>query len=224
MTDVTSAVAGTSTAQSSVTSSAKSVITSDFETFIKMLTTQAKYQDPLEPLDSTEYSAQLAQFSMVEQQVQGNNLLESMAAQLGMSNMAALSSWVGMEARAVAPAAFDGVNPVTVAPNPPALADSVKMDVKNEAGTIVNTITLPVSAEAYQWDGTDADGSPVAAGNYTFEIRSYDTLGELALSEQAEVYTRVSETQMVGGEVVLITGSGQAILASSVTALREPQA
>ncbi len=41
---------------------AKAVLSSDFETFIKMLTTQAKYQDPLEPLDSSEYAAQLAQF------------------------------------------------------------------------------------------------------------------------------------------------------------------
>jgi len=59
-------------------------IASDFETFLKMLTAQARYQDPLEPIDSTEYSAQLAQFSMVEQQVQGNDLLTAMQAQLGL--------------------------------------------------------------------------------------------------------------------------------------------
>ena len=49
--------------------SSTSALTSDFETFLKMLTTQARYQDPLEPLDSQEYASQLAQFSMVEQQV-----------------------------------------------------------------------------------------------------------------------------------------------------------
>ncbi|MEP0702358.1 MAG: flagellar hook capping FlgD N-terminal domain-containing protein, partial [Lentilitoribacter sp.] len=43
-------------------------LASDFETFLKMLTAQARYQDPLEPIDSSEYAAQLAQFSMVEQQ------------------------------------------------------------------------------------------------------------------------------------------------------------
>ena len=63
----------------SVSSSARqSALTSDFDTFLKMLTAQAKYQDPLEPLDSTEYAAQLAQFSMVEQQVQTNEQLLSL--------------------------------------------------------------------------------------------------------------------------------------------------
>ncbi len=223
MTDAISGLSGT-TQTSSSTAAASSALTSDFETFIQMLTTQAKYQDPLEPLDSTEYSAQLAQFSMVEQQVQGNELLESMAAQLGMSNMAAMSSWVGMEARAAAPAAFDGVNSVTVAPNPALLADSVKMVVKNEAGTVVDTITMPKTAEPYEWTGRDSSGNLLPAGDYSFEVQSYDVKGELVVAEQAEVYTRGSETQMVGGDVVLITGSGQAILASSVTALREPKA
>lgn len=224
MTEVTSAISGASAAQSGGTSGAKAALTSDFETFIQMLTTQARYQDPLEPLDSTEYSAQLAQFSMVEQQVQGNELLEAMAAQLGMSNMAAMSSWVGMEARAAAPAVFDGVNPVTVAPNPALVADSVKMTVKNEAGAVVDTIPMPKTAEPYEWNGVDSSGNLLPAGNYTFEVESYDAKGELIVAEQAEVYTRITETQMAGGDVVLITGSGQAILAASVTALREPRA
>ena len=226
MTDAVSGATGATQTSGSSSSSAaaSSALTSDFETFIQMLTTQARYQDPLEPLDSTEYSAQLAQFSMVEQQVQGNELLESMAAQLSMSNMAALSSWVGMEARAAAPAAFDGATPVTVAPNPAALADSVKMMVKDEGGTVVDTIVMPKSADPYELNGVDSSGNLLPAGNDTFEVQSYDAKGELVLAEQAEVYTRVSETQMVGGEVVLITGSGQAILASSVTALREPRA
>ena len=56
-----------------------SVLSSDFETFIRMLTTQAKYQDPLEPIDSSEYAAQLAQFSMVEQQVKSNDILAQLA-------------------------------------------------------------------------------------------------------------------------------------------------
>ena len=94
------------------------VMSSDFETFIKMLTTQAKYQDPLEPIDSSAYAAQLAQFSMVEQQVQSNELLTALTEQLGGSNMAGMANWIGMEARTTAPAYFDGA-PITVAPSTP---------------------------------------------------------------------------------------------------------
>ena len=90
-------------------------LASDFETFLKMLTAQARYQDPLEPIDSTEYAAQLAQFSMVEQQVQTNDTLSALMGQMGTSGMAALAGWVGMEARVQSPVYFDG-QPITVQP------------------------------------------------------------------------------------------------------------
>ncbi|AFO89371.1 MULTISPECIES: flagellar hook capping FlgD N-terminal domain-containing protein [Phaeobacter] len=196
-------------------------IASDFETFLKMLTAQARYQDPLEPIDSTEYSAQLAQFSMVEQQVQGNEVLEGIQAQLGLANMAAMSGWVGMETRSAAPAYFDGTNPVTVSPNPAQIADTVHLVVKDDTGKEVQRISLPVSAEPYQWQGIDDDGYAFDPGSYSFTLESQKN-GEVVLSDTAETYTRVKETQMRGNEVALILEGGSAILASSVTALREP--
>lgn len=53
-------------------------LSSDFETFLKMLTVQMQNQDPLNPIDSTEYAMQLATFSSVEQQVLTNDLLRQM--------------------------------------------------------------------------------------------------------------------------------------------------
>lgn len=196
-----------------------SVLSSDFETFLKMLTAQARFQDPLEPLDSSQYAAQLAQFSMVEQQVQGNETLVAMQNQLGLSNMAAMSGWVGMEARVSAPGYFNGTSPVVVSPNPAATADAVTMIVRDSNGTEVNRIALPVSAEPYSWDGTDKDGNTVEEGSYTFTIESRRG-DDVVLTDLAEVYTEVKETQMLGSDVVLITEGGSAILASSVTALR----
>ncbi len=196
-------------------------LSSDFETFVKMLTAQATNQDPLEPLDSTEYAAQLAQFSMVEQQTKSNTLLEGLQSQLGLANMAALSGWVGMEARGVAPGYFDGSNSVTIAPNPAAAADSVTLVVKNSNGTEVQRVTLPVSAEPYEWNGLDDDGNAFEAGEYTFTIESRKG-DDLLLADYAEVYFMVNETRMQGGDVGLITPGGSVVLASSVSALREP--
>lgn len=196
-------------------------LSSDFETFVKMLTAQARYQDPLEPIDSTEYAAQLAQFSMVEQQTKSNNLLEGLQAQLGLANMAALSGWVGMEARAVAPGYFDGSSPITIAPNPAAAADSVILVVKDANGTEVERITLPVSAEPYEWNGLDEDSTPYEAGEYAFVVESRKG-DDLLLEEYAEIYFKVNETRMQGGEVGLITQGGSVVLASSVSALRDP--
>ncbi len=220
MTDAVSAAGSATTTQtSSVKSTSASGLASDFETFLKMLTAQARYQDPLEPLDSTEYASQLAQFSMVEQQVQSNENLIAMQNQLGLSNMAAMSGWVGMEARVSAPGYFNGTSPVVVSPNPAATADTVTMIVRDSDGTEVNRIALPVSAEPYSWDGTDKDGNTVEEGSYTFTIESRRN-DDVLLTDLAEVYTEVKETQMVGSDVVLITEGGSAILASSVTALR----
>ncbi|MQY42036.1 flagellar basal body rod modification protein [Epibacterium sp. SM1969] len=208
---------------SASTSGRAAGISTDFETFLRLLTTQARYQDPLEPLDSQEYASQLAQFSMVEQQVQGNDLLAGMQAQLSLSAMATVTQWVGMEARAAVPGHFDGSTPIAVSPNPVATADDVRLIVKNEDGTEVNRILLPVSAEPYNWDGTDADGNVLPSGSYSFTMESYRD-DELLLSETAEIYSSIRETQLQGNQVILIMNGGSAISSTDVTALRDPGA
>jgi flagellar basal-body rod modification protein FlgD len=191
---------------------------SDFKTFLKMLTAQARYQDPLKPIDSTQYASQLAQFSMVEQQVKTNDALTAMFGQLGGSNIASLANWVGMDARAAAPAYFDG-SPVFVSPNPPSVADRVQMVVMDGTGTEVQRLNIPVSSDPIEWAGVNGDGEPFAKGLYSFSIESYKG-DDLVLSETAEVYGNVSEAQIQNGQVVLILEGGQAILSSSVTGLR----
>ncbi|MEY8803087.1 flagellar hook capping FlgD N-terminal domain-containing protein [Leisingera sp. XS_AS12] len=197
-------------------------LSSDFETFVKMLTAQATNQDPLEPLDSTEYAAQLAQFSMVEQQTKSNTLLEGLQSQLGLANMAALSGWVGMEARAVAPGYYDGSNSITIAPNPAAAADSVSLVVQDKNGQEVQRVSLPVSAEPYEWTGVDKDGNRLEVGEYSFMVESRKG-DDVLLQEYAEIYFKVNETRMQGGDVGLITEGGSVVLASSVSALRDPK-
>ena len=197
-----------------------SVISSDFETFLKMLTAQMANQDPLNPMDSADYAAQLATFSSVEQQVLTNDLLQAMALQLGSSGMAEMAAWVGKEARAAAPAFFDG-SPVTVAPNPASIADTVELVVRNAAGEDVQTLTIPVSAEPVEWAGVSSDGTPFPLGLYTFEVRSIAG-GEVLMQEQAEVYSTVQEVRAEGGETILMLEGGVAVSALSVSALRDP--
>ncbi len=59
----------------SETEKSNTAISGDFETFLKLLTTQMRNQDPLKPMDSTEFVAQLASFSAVEQQIRANDRL-----------------------------------------------------------------------------------------------------------------------------------------------------
>lgn len=198
------------------------VLSSDFETFLKMLTAQARFQDPLEPIDSSQYAAQLAQFSMVEQQVLSNDLLTSLASQIGSGNMAELASWIGMEARTTAPVQFDG-SPIVINPNPAAASDEVYLVVRDRSGEEVQRLQLPVSAEPVEWAGVANDGTPFATGLYSFDIESRAN-GEVILSEPTETFGRIVETRLQGSDTVLILEGGSAILASSVDGLREPPA
>ncbi len=210
-----------SSSTSSATNTATATLASDFETFLLLMTTQAQYQDPLDPMDSSDYTAQLAQFSTVEQQVQTNETLTSISELIGTSNLTQMTGWIGQDVRAAAAASFDGSTPVTVQPDPATSADQVDLVVYDENGTEVQRLSLPLSGDAYEWNGIGDDGASVGAGTYTFGVESY-TNGALTLSSTAEVYNQVVETQAYGDEVALILSSGDAILASTVTAVRSP--
>ena len=203
------------------TASSAATLTSDFDAFLQMLTAQAKYQDPLDPISSSEYASQLAQFSAVEQQVLTNETLQLIAGQLGGSDISSLASWVGMEARALAPAYFDGSSPITISPNPAAVADRVELVVYDKQGVEVQRSVIPVSAQPVEWAGLDDDGNPLPEGTYSFAVESFAD-DEMILSEQAEVYSRVTEAQVLNGDIILILQGGQAILSASVTGLRDP--
>lgn len=211
--------AGHALATPDTKASTSAALASDFETFLKMLTAQARYQDPMDPLDSSAYAAQLAQFSMVEQQVQTNDTLAALADQMATSNMASLAGWVGMEARSASAMQFNG-SPITISPDPAAMADTVMLVVTDSKDAEIQRLTLPVSAEPVQWAGVDEDGAPLASGLYNFSIESYQA-GELILAEPAETYGKIIEAQAHEGEIILILEGGQAVPSSSVTALRQ---
>lgn len=201
-------------------SSTKSIAT-DFDTFLQMLTAQARYQDPLEPIDSSEYAAQLAQFSMVEQQVQTNQAIEALTAKLTENGLQGLSGWMGMEVRAALPQAFDGTA-LTLDPRVDANADRALLVVYDDAGTEVQRIDIPPESAPYTWDGKDADGLALPVGAYRFEVESWVDQTRTA-TRAVETYRQVAEIQSEGGLTELILSDGSRILASDATALRRPE-
>lgn len=202
------------------TASGKGEISSDFETFLKMLTVQMQNQDPLNPVDSSDYAVQLATFSGVEQQVQTNDLLKGLTALLGTSGMAQMAAWVGKEARAPAAGYFDG-SPITIAPNPAIIAEKAEVVVRNASGTEVDRFEIPVTADPVEWSGLDAQGYPRDLGLYNFEVIS-TAGGDILAQDPVDVYSTITEVRSQGGETVLILEGGAAISAAQVSALRDP--
>lgn len=200
------------------TGTSNRTISSDFETFLRTLTVQIENQDPLNPVESSEYAVQLATFSSVEQQVLTNDLLKSLSGQMNVAGLAQMGDWVGQEVRVAAPAWFEGA-PITLAPNPAALADRVELVVRDAAGTEVQRLTLPVSAEPVDWAGVTADGAPLPEGLYSFTVESLSE-GEVILSEPAEIYARVAEVRAEGGLLRLVLPGDVLVDSGAVTGLR----
>ena len=195
-------------------------LSSDFETFLLMLTTQMENQDPLNPIESEDFAVQLATFSGVEQQVRTNALLEDLAGGLGLTGLSQLAGWVGMEARVVSQVTFDG-SPVELAPTPAPGAESAELVVTDELGREVGREPVPVTGDSFQWAGTGADGQPLAPGLYDFELISMSGGEALATSPVAH-YARIGEARQGFDGIELVLEGGVVVPSDTVTALREP--
>lgn len=217
--EVNSVATSQAAAQARATAASdKSVINSDYDTFLKMMTAQVKNQDPLEPMSSDDFAAQLATFSGVEQQVKTNDLLAALGAQMGVMGMSQYASWIGLEARAAVPAQFDGT-PISISPNPAAGADIAVLIVRDDQGNEVQRQEFTPSTDDIEWAGVDEDGNPFEPGTYTFEVESYSGEDLLNVS-QAEIYTEIVEAKSQNGATVLVLEGGSEIKAADVSALR----
>lgn len=197
----------------------RSAIGSDFETFLKMLTTQLKNQDPLNPMESSDFAVQLATFSSVEQQVLTNDLLTGLSGQMGQMGMTQLANWVGMQARAPVEARFDGF-PITLHVSPMATADSARLVVRDNSGAIVQTLPIAVSDKSYVWTGRDAADQSLPLGIYAFTVESWSQ-GQLVESKVPETFGRIEEARLESGKTMLVLEGGTTVYADQITALRQ---
>lgn len=208
-TGTTSASTGTSTA----------ALTSDFQTFLKLMTTQLQEQDPLSPMDSTEYLSQLASFSTVEQQTLTNKYLESLNLSMGALGMVQVASWVGNEARAAMPALVEGGADITLSPQVAEGADRAVLVVKDAEGTVVSRVDLPVAGGDFTWSPQDMTGTDLPDGLYTLSVENY-TDGEQGEDTAVELYGRITEVQGISGDMELVFEGGRKVSVSDVTAIR----
>jgi flagellar basal-body rod modification protein FlgD len=219
--DISTHYSASSASSGSPDSAGSGQISSDFTTFLKMLTVQMQNQDPLNPIDSTDYAVQLATFSGVEQQVQTNQLLQALSAQFSVMGMSQLAGWVGQDARAAADVWYSG-SPVELSPNPAATADQAVLVVRDAQGNLVSREDVPLDAESYQWLGAGATGDPLPEGRYTLSLESRRN-GEVISEDPVEYYGTITEARGADGGVVLVFDGKIEVNATAITALRSPQ-
>ena len=229
MTTVDSATAVQATAQPTATDdsvTSRTTINSDFETFLQMLTTQLENQDPLNPVEATDFAVQLATFANVEQQVLTNELLTDVAGALAADSFTGLTAygdWIGKEALVAGPTYYDGAEPVTVEFSLPAGTQAADIVVYDVDGNEVSRSLITSSANEFTWDGTTTSGNGLPQGLYSFEVEIFEG-GEVASNYTLEVYNTVEEVQLLDGKVLVVMEGGALAYSDVVVGLRDSQA
>lgn len=193
-------------------------IASDFETFLRMLTTQIQNQDPLSPMEADKFASQLASFSMVEQQTLTNHKLEAVLHGLSAGGLGGYSGLVGREAVHEGAVRFSGSALEFEIEGRGGVPENAILAVLDDEGGPVAELALGAGQERVTWDGTAPDGRSVLPGFYQAELRRRSD-GE-ALEIPVATSAVIEEVRFSGDEVELLLADGSVIPESGVSKLR----
>jgi flagellar basal-body rod modification protein FlgD len=193
-------------------------IAGNFDTFLSLLTTQLQNQNPLDPLDTNEFTSQLVQFSSVEQQLKTNSFLESLVQATQNSQNNAAVSYIGKTVTSTGVDSDLKSGQATWSFNLPQAA-SVNVTIKDASGNQVYTESGSLAAGngQFNWDGTETDGSTAPDGTYSISIDAKNSDGAF-VAASTETTGVVTGVDLTGTEPSLIVGSSN-IKLSDVTSV-----
>jgi len=170
----------TSAAAASASASASAALSSDFDTFLTLLTTQLQNQDPLSPLDSNQFTEQLVQFSQVEQSIATNKNLEDVLSAIADGNSASAVSYLGKDILAEGDAAHLTGGQATWNYTLADPAQSATITVSDSEGKLVFTAQGPTSAGQHEfvWNGQDNSGKALPDGVYHIGVAARNAEAE----------------------------------------------
>jgi flagellar basal-body rod modification protein FlgD len=201
------AIDGSTSATTGQSASAKQ-LAGNFDTFLKLLTTQLQNQDPLSPMDSNQFTQQLVQFSSVEQQISTNDNLKQLIGlgqvqtnNLGMSYLGknvVLTNGAGAlaDGKATWTYGLDGA------------AAATTLTVTDAKGKVVYTAAgdNKVGSHTFEWDGKDAGGNTLPPGGYQLTVNAKAADGTKVTTSVASK-GQVSAIDMSSGTPQLVIGS-----------------
>lgn len=175
VTPVSPAAAGTTETNSSRRSSLGQ------DDFLNLLITQLQAQDPLNPMDGAEFTAQLAQFNTLEQLMEVNRAMERLEAAVGQGRQVDAANLIGKEARVEGghlqlAGGEDAVLSFSLSGEAAGVYGAV-YDAANRYVATVEGGATPAGEAQLEWDGTDDAGNPMPPGPYRFEVMAVDAAG-----------------------------------------------
>ena len=212
----------TTPAKQDTTALGKARLADNFSTFLSLLTTQLKNQDPLSPLDSNQFTQQLVQMTGVEQQLASNDLLKQLVANTG-SGIASAVSLIGKDVSAVS-------NDAQLSNGRAAWVYKLKLDAADTKVEVLNSKGAIVHSEAatdhkagdhpFSWNGKDMNGNTMPAGVYTLRVTAKDSTGT-AVTSTNYVQGRVTGVEQIDG-ATFITVNGGKLPWGTVTSVSNP--
>jgi flagellar basal-body rod modification protein FlgD len=202
-------------------SSATQQIAGNFDTFLQLLTTQLQNQNPLDPLDTNQFTEQLVEFASVEQQINENTNLQTLISMQQTNEATSALQLVGAT--------------VTVAGSSAALSNATSsaatwnlttttpatatVTVKSAAGTTAysGTMSLNAGTQSFVWNGQGSNGQTWPDGTYTLSVTATGANGQ-TVSVATQVQGTVSGVNLTSTPPTL-TVNGQSVQISQVTSI-----
>ena len=221
----TQAPAAAAPATTDTTALGRARLADNFSTFLSLLTTQLKNQDPLSPLDSNQFTQQLVQMTGVEQQIASNDLLKKLVSNTG-SGISTAVSLIGKDVKAVSDTAnLSGGKAQWVYNLPPGAAD-LKVEVVDASGKLLHAeapTDMKAGDHTFTWNGKDLTGNQLPDGGpYTLRVTALDASGA-ALSTVNYVQGVVTGVEQSNGATMITINGGQ-VDWSKVTTIKQADA
>ena len=177
--------------------------------FLRLLVTQLQNQDPVNPMDSSEFASQLAQFNSVEQLINVNDSLTAMSQSqeligTGLNNTLA-SSLPGKTIKASSNQLMLGADGSPVNFSLDSSASEVEITIRNENGVVVRTETLKnkgTGDHEWTWNGESTDGKSLPEGKYTVSVDAKD--GDSSVNATTYIKGEVSKVKYTNQGVQLL--------------------
>lgn len=148
------------------------------EEFLKLMITQLKNQDPFKPLESGAFLGQLAQFGTVSGLADLKTSFDGLATSLVSNQALQAAGLIGRSVLVTGPAAYyESGTPLTGAVRLPAASNTVRVQISDATGQVVQTLELGGQAAGlvrFGWDGIQSDGTAAAPGIYTVQAQYLD--------------------------------------------------
>ncbi len=205
---MTTPVSATTPTATSTSPDAMKQLSGNFDTFLTLLTTQLKNQDPTSPMDSSTFTQQLVEYSQVEQQIDSNTNLKTLITQGQTQSGAYATSYLGKTVSVTngqAPltggaATWNYTLGTTAAATTLSVTDANGRTVYNGSGETAS------GAHSFAWDGKDNNGNTLADGTYTLSAAAQAADGS-TVTTSVSSSGKVSEVDMTSGTPQLVIGS-----------------